>query len=292
PLLRLKLFLASWPVVWATIVLAMGVVTVTLLSRTLPYLRPENQLAPVPSSTQRIDRSDLSTLSTDRLTTLAIESFQQQNPNLGYQAIQHLLDRNDREPAQQVLKSLTGPEANQPPVYFLKGRLAWQAVEAGDRRHSIKEARTYWDMAIQRQPNVPLYQIALGFAYYAEGKLDQADRTWFQALYLLEEKRVAARQQQTHNQPIAEAQPQTNPAFDQEILTTYAGLALVLLQSAEGRPTAKRNALLSRSRELYLKVKAESPKQFHPKVLDQNWLWSKRAIQDWEMLTRTMEGRG
>lgn len=259
---------------------ATGVLAIALLgfwffqNRTL---RPGELLTDRGSSVTGVSQSNssaqnlnLKTSDTSRVTEIAIEKLSQGNIAAGQKAVEELLNRGALQQASAALAVVPKAQLDDPVVSFLRGRLAWQSVQTGSKDYEVSDARRYWETAHKQQPKSSAYLTALGFAYYAEGNFDRANQAWFDALYVSEEAQGAA-----------------NVGGDtakREVLTTYAGLAMGLQQSAQKQPAAKRASLLSESRKLRQKVMTDDPVNFQPDALSKNWLWSEKAIQDWRSL--------
>ncbi|HEY9711261.1 MAG TPA: hypothetical protein V6D48_23835, partial [Oculatellaceae cyanobacterium] len=69
-----------------------------------------------------------------------------------------------------------------------------------------------------------------------------------------------------------------------ETLNIYAGLAMGLRQVAQKLPTDKRAKTLKLSSQYQDYVMTNDRVNFHPDALSKNWLWSQKAIQDWQAL--------
>ena len=67
---------------------------------------------------------------------------------------------------------------------MLKGVWLGNLFKKGDTKYSIDDARRYWEVATQNDPDSFLYKNALGFAYYAKGNLNRANDSWFKAVEL------------------------------------------------------------------------------------------------------------
>ena len=186
-----------------------------------------------------------------------------------------------------------------PAVSFLRGRLAWQSMQTGNQDYSVDDARRYWETAVRQQAEaeqpdaatLALYQNALGFAYYAEGNWERANRAWFQALYLQEETQTTAPapESETATTPTTAAIPgaaTTAQPAKQENLMAYAGLALVIAKSAQNQPAEQRASLQNEAAKLYQKVMTENPVAFQPEALSKNWMWTEAAIKDWVALAK------
>lgn len=271
--------LRTLPKLWM-ILGALGVLAIALLSiwsavNRAP--RPEDLIAEPNSPIQSLPQSpansqivDLNTADTKKVRTIAIEHLSQGNIVAGQQAVEALLDREALLDAETALKVVEKSQLDNPAISFLRGRVAWQALKQGSRDYNISDARRYWEWAHKQQPKSVDYLTALGFAYYAEGNYDRANQAWFDALYLMEEAKAA--------------QKATASKANKDALTTYAGLALGLRQSAQKQPSDKRATLLRESQKLRRKVIADDPINFQPDALSKNWLWTENAIRDWRSL--------
>ncbi|MDH6075139.1 CHAT domain-containing protein [Chrysosporum ovalisporum CS-1034] len=163
------------------------------------------------------------------VTAKATEKLSQGNLQEGLMVVRELLNRGALSAAETCLNLIPKNQLDNPSVSFFKGRLAWQSVQSGDKKYSIDDARRYWENAVQAEPDSPLYNNALGFAYYAQGNLNGANHSWFKALTL-------ALQQQ--NNPPAKSGT-LEATISEDALTSYAGLALGLYKSAPNQPGTK-----------------------------------------------------
>ncbi|MBF2025866.1 MAG: CHAT domain-containing protein [Oscillatoriales cyanobacterium C42_A2020_001] len=221
------------------------------------------------------EANSLKNLTPAALSTLATEQLQKGNIAEAEKAIAALLDQpNLLEDADRVLQKVPSQYTNEPAIAFLKGRVAWQRW-LKQPNTSAETARALWEQAATAQPT-PQRQNALGFAYYAQGKVDRAEGAWLTSLRLSGSN---ADPTQT---------PQIAAPLKPEILTAYAGLALTAMKSAETQPANQqailRDAALKR-RQVVLQNDAVN---FRPEALalPQNWMWSEKAIQDWESLLK------
>ena len=224
---------------------------------------PSTSVPPIPSPDPN---SNLKTADTSKVTEIAIAQLSQGNLPTGQKAIEELLNRGALQSASAALAVVPKAKLDDPAVSFLRGRLAWQSVQADSRDYDLSDARRFWETAHKGQPSSSNYLTALGFAYYDEGKFDRANQAWFDALYRMEETQGTA------------------TTAKQEALTIYAGLAMGLRQSAQKQPADKRANLLKESLKLRQKVMSDDAVNFQPDALSKNWLWSQKAIQDWRSL--------
>lgn len=218
----------------------------------------------------------LKTASASNLTAIALEKFKQADFKDGYLAVEELLDRGELQNASVALAAISPQQAETSEINFLRGRVAWQSVQLGDKNYSLEDVCHYWETAIKYEPNSPLYYNALGFAYYAAGNLERANQTWFQSLYLVQEQQAA---KTTNTIPAI-----TTFSTDQIALNAYAGLAMVINKVALNQPSNKQADLLSEVMKLRQKVLHEEPVKFQPENLSKNWLWTNQTIQDWRSL--------
>ncbi|BAZ16614.1 heterocyst differentiation protein [Calothrix sp. NIES-4071] len=215
---------------------------------------------------------------TEKVTAFATEKINQGDLNTGLKAIEALLNRNALPEAETVLKLIPQQNIDNPSVTFLFGRLAWQSIQVGNKKYSIDDARRYWQTAVKAKPDSIVYTNALGFAYYAEGDINRANDSWFQALSI-----ATKAQQPTALNMSANASVQPTQRQD---LMAYAGLALGLYKSAQQQPPAKREQYLSEAVKLRQKVISEDPRSFQVDKLNQNWLWTEKITQDWKSLLK------
>ncbi|MGB7441199.1 MAG: CHAT domain-containing protein [Coleofasciculaceae cyanobacterium] len=232
----------------------------------------QGNLPSTPSPTKPESQElNLKTADTKTVTGIAIEKVTQGNITYGQNAIEALLNRGALPSAVAVLDTIPPSQINEPTVSFLKGRLAWQYVQAGNEDYSVDDARRFWVIAHKQQPESWTYLNALGFAYYAEGDFQRANNAWFEAM----------RRIQTEDEATEDAATSAK-----ETLSTYAGLALGLWKSSQDLELSadKQESLLKESLKFRNKVMADDPINFQPDALSKNWLWSEQTIQDWRSL--------
>ncbi|UBF27764.1 tetratricopeptide repeat protein [Kovacikia minuta CCNUW1] len=242
-----------------------------LLSSQLAGSLPKILAEQPPPSVENID--ELKRANPSVVAAIATQQFDQGNIQAGQRAIEVLLERKELTQAAAALTPILSQKGNSPTINFLMGRLAWEFVQVGNSLYHVEDARHAWEKAANLEPGSIAFQNALGFAYYAEGNLELATQTWLQALQLADggpTKTVA-------NQ-------QVNPTSSQETLTAYAGLAMVLMKKAEKEPPRKGAIIRSEAINLRRRVLAGDSANFKPESLEQNWLWSKNAVEDWEKL--------
>ncbi|AFY35719.1 cell division protein HetF [Calothrix sp. PCC 7507] len=213
------------------------------------------------------------------VTAIATEKLNQGDLKGGLEAVEELLNRGVLPSAEAALKIVPQKQIDDAAVNFLKGRLAWQSVQSKDKKYSIDDARRYWETAVKSQPDSFVYRNALGFAYYVENDLNRANDSWFQALKLaLEQPNKVAASISTK-----EVLP-TKGAVPKEALTSYAGLALGFYKSAYNQPDVKQSHYISEAIKLRQMIINNDPINFQVDKLSHNWLWTDKAISDWESL--------
>ncbi|MEH2162685.1 MAG: cell division protein HetF [Nostoc sp.] len=217
---------------------------------------------------QKQQNIDLQIADTKIVTATATEKLSQGDLQSGLLAVEELLNRGALTAAEAALKLIPSKQADDPSVNFYKGRLAWQSIQTGDNNYSVDDARRYWEMATKAKPESPLYNNALGFAYYAEGNLNRANDSWFKAL----------------NLALKEQNPDLKTAVPEDALSSYAGLALGLYKSALSQSNGKQTQYLNEAIKLRLMVLKSDPVNFQVDKLAKNWLWTEKAIEDWRSL--------
>lgn len=222
----------------------------------------------VPIST--IDRANLEKQSTSEVTASALQFFNHGRFSDAIVATEALLNREALQQAQATLEQVPKTERDHPEINFLKGRLAWQFVQKGDKNYSVDDARRYWEEAIKSHPQSLKYHNALGFALYGEGNLEGARRVWLDALQL------------SQSQPQASGEVKSS----EQTLTPLVGLGLVLMQQLEKMPPATRQEELNKAIALRQQVLTTDPLNFQENALIKNWMWSAKAIQDWRTLQK------
>lgn len=213
----------------------------------------------------------------EQLLADATQHFNQKEFAAGEKLVATLLDRNALKEAAAALAAVPAERANAPSVSFLKGRLIWQSAKAGDANANPQEARRLWEDAASRQPKNPDLFQALGFAYYNEGRLEEAKKAFSAAIFLREsESDTAGTEVSTGSSATSQAK-----------LMNYAGLALTLWKDAANNGANDPQGNLSKARKAYQLVLSSSGANFQPQNLNQNWLWNQSMVQDWQSLSQT-----
>ncbi len=255
------------PIFWGVLGVA-GVAAIALLGLwSVQNSSSEIAKPPIPSPTVTQPNTPLDT---PGLTTAAINAFSRGDLPAGEFAVEELLNRQALVEAKSALEAVPKQQIDRPTISFLRGRLVWQFIKIGNQDYSSDDARRYWETALKKSPNSNVYRNALGFAYYAEGKFDQAVNVWHDALYKPEQKSA-------------------NAVASQDILNTYAGLSLGLYQLANTVPDDRKSKLLNESLRLRQKVMRDDRLGFQPDELNKNWMWPEKAIKDWRSLLQIQQ---
>ena len=237
-----------------------------------PNVVPIHQSQPNPSTPQ----INFKTVETKVVTAIATEKLSQGDLEAGLEAVEELLNRNVLSNAEAALNAVPQELADNPSVYFFKGRLAWQSIQTGDNKYSVDDARRYWESAVKAKPDSLLYTNSLGFAYYAQGNINRANDSWFKALsFAVREQNKSAASPTTFS---------SSKPVPRDALTAYAGLALGLYKTANNQPVGKREQYLNEAIKLRQMVTKEDPINFEMRELGKNWLWTEKALQDWKGL--------
>ena len=110
--------------------------------------------------------------------------------------------------------------------------------------------------------------------------IDRANDSWLQALDLSSKKNAAQNVSNSNNLMSVSA------FVDKEALTAYAGLALGLYQSSQNLSSDKKVKYISEAVKFHRKVMKDDAKSFQRNSLAQNWLWTEKAIGDWQSLLK------
>lgn len=204
--------------------------------------------------------------SSESITAKASEHFLQGELDAGVKQVEILLDREVLNFANTAIDYVPKSQLDNPAISFIRGRIAWQALQKGDTNYGLDDVRRFWELAVKGDRTNSTYHNALGFAYYAEGDLRRANQTWLKVLELTETK-------------------VNNPPPNSEALTAYAGLALVSYQSALEKPPEQQQELRKQAAQLRQLVLETDPVNFQLDALGKNWLWTPLALQEWRSLS-------
>ena len=193
------------------------------------------------------------------LMTIATQGFAKGDVRKSQEAIESLMDNGNLVEAQTALESATAAQKEIAPIAYLQGRLSWQFAQKDEATHSVQDARRFFAIATQKNPNSPAFQNALGFAYYTENDIPRATDAWTQAQTL------------TQKEPTLET------------ATADAGLALNYWQAAQkgGKDSPRLKAEAVKLRDRALKAR---PSDFTDAALSKNWLWTLKMIADWKQV--------
>ncbi|MGF1514310.1 MAG: CHAT domain-containing protein [Elainellaceae cyanobacterium] len=275
--------LISSRAVWLLLLLPVGLVMALGAIELAQRSDESSDNIPVEQVEGEVALDNLGNASTQEVMALASGFFSAGDIDSGEVALTELLDRGTLAEAEEVLQAVPDEQIADSRISFLQGRLEWEGIKRGDRDANVRDARRYWDFAVQQSPS-PLYYNALGFALYTEGRTEAAMDAWLETLALLEQQGVAA---YPGNPLAAEGQitlnvPEqiTNP----DALTAYAGIALTMAQMA-AEPSPEQPAdLLSKAVQIQQVVMQGDPVQFQPENLKQSWLWPNGMVEEWRIL--------
>ncbi|MEA5567937.1 cell division protein HetF [Anabaena sp. UHCC 0399] len=232
------------------------------LLRDIPFIPTQPLSSPVQIPT------DIRQMPTQMVTTIATEKLNQGDLDAGLKAVEELLNRNVLPPAETALNLIPSKQAQKASVNFLRGRLVWQFLQTGNTKYGIDDARRYWENAVKANPDSVLYKNALGFAYYAESNVNRANNSWFRASSLALEAQKSGSQTKVPD----------------DLLTSYAGLALGLYKSAQSFSGNRRTQYINEAIKLRQTVLENDPLNFQINKLSNNWLWTEATLADWRSL--------
>ena len=258
----------------------LGTVGVSAIAAAIGLNLWQNQMHDIPTIPESLSNSNhsdvnLKTDATGIVTAYATDKLSRGDLKTGLMAVDELFDRNALNNAKTALDIIPQYQADNPSVNFIKGRLGWQSLQAGDNTYSVDDVRRYWETAVKAKPDSPLYANALGFAYYAEGDLNKAIDSWFKALNVSLKERSGS----VSPTPVA-----TETPLPKEAIIAYAGLALGLYKNAHNQQDDKRERYINEAIKLRQMVVKQDPESFAPDKLAKNWLWTKKTIEDWRDL--------
>lgn len=161
---------------------------------------------------------------------------------------------------------------------FLRGRAQWELYKRQPQgvrgNYSPNDAIGSWERALELEPRWPDALIALGFAYYAKGDLDQAEAVWQQAVDVSQ-----GRQPFTAAAIAATVEPKTDGSG---IANAYAGLAMVHYRFSEIEIGTDPDALKQQAIEEKNLALADTGTAFLRSNLGHSWLWIDSTIGDWD----------
>jgi len=275
------------PAVWVPLGTAglLAIVFVTGWEALRYLISPSPEIPELPampfSSAASPDAANLAALDTAQVTAIASTRFNQGDLAEAQEAVAVLLDRNALPQAASALEVVPRDQIDDPDISFLRGRLAWQSLQVGNTDYGKDDVRRFWETAAKGQPDVPQYHLALGFAYHAEENSRAAIEAWQQTLMLLNSQLSGAA-------PSADANktPSTELLTNQDALTAYAGMALAFKQIADELEPEPAKEYLSHAVKFHRLVVERAPTAFQPSALSRDWLWTERAIENWQALSK------
>ena len=203
--------------------------------------------------------------------TSAIGALTEDNPETAAKFITQLLDQSDIEAASGVLGSASAQQLREPPIAFVRGRLAWQEYTTGRGTGTAYDAQRYWDTAVKADPNFLEAWVALGFSHYVLGDYHGAKDAWEQAVTL-------------DRKALQDIDPAGQRRFAFKLTTdAYAGLAMVNQKLGELSPTEREQEQYQQKAETYLSQAVNvEPMLLDPETLALEWIWSPELISFWQ----------
>jgi tetratricopeptide (TPR) repeat protein len=190
------------------------------------------------------------------LVATATEEFNKQNPRRGQESVEALLNQNALVAAETALTAASSDQLNIHGISYLRGRLSWQFAAQGNTLHSTQDARRYWVIAAQKEPNNWAYQNALGWSYYMEKNYDLSTSAWTQVLTLTESDKTS-----------------------KDRAMANIGLALNYMQASK-KDSKKAQSLKVEAVKLRDRAFKARPNDFTEKSIINNWLWTEKMIGD------------
>ena len=200
--------------------------------------------------------SNTSNSNTSALVATATQEFNKQNPRRGQEAVEALLNQNALVAAETALNAATPDQINIHGISYLRGRLSWQFAAQGNILHSAQDARRYWALAAQKEPNNSAYQNVLGWSYYVEKNYDLSTSAWTQVLTLTESDQTSKDRSMAN-----------------------LGLALNYMQMSK-KDSKKAQSLKAEAIKLRDRAFKARPDDFTEKSIGKNWLWTEKMIGD------------
>ena len=219
----------------------------------------------VPSTAAIVPPNDWATTDTNTVKAIALQALRQKQLPIALQAIEALLapNRNAVATARDVLQTWPNSQ-DTAETLFLRGRITWQLARQQQPDYSFFDAQRLWELATREAPDDPRYRLALGFAYFQNQDLDQAEQSFAEVINLAPTPQGAAL---GSDGPIA----------------AQAGLGLVAqARSQRGDPPAAEH--LQRAIGYRNQVQASAGSRFETAALSQNWLWTELALNQWQQL--------
>ncbi|HEY9647819.1 MAG TPA: hypothetical protein V6C88_15695, partial [Chroococcidiopsis sp.] len=229
-------------------------------------------------------QEQLQAADTGIVTQEAITQFGQGNAKAGSRAVEELLNRGALQEAKVALDAVPHNQIDDPQINFLRGRLVWEFVKRSNPDYQVSDARRFWNTAAKDEPKSVRYLTALGFALYAEGKLEESLVTLCKAVAIAPSDNA----DQDLNRSVGGVQcPLSNtPPADPDILNAYAGIALVLVQTEVDENSSPDTTGKAQIEAIAIKkaVLSANPTHYEPQSLAQDWLWTEQMLEEWRSL--------
>lgn len=198
------------------------------------------------------------------------------NPEVAVLALNEMAAAGNQRKALSQILSLGGTD--DPTLLFSKGQLQWDLMNQDsfvDNSIGPAEAARSWQNALEAQPNWLEAQVALGFAYYEGGFLEDAIETWENAL-------GAGKEQNLPILTLHEIPQDTVIQNAPTKLHAQLGLAMAYYQQSEqGLTEADSNPLLATAASYWQDVLRATRNEDVTDDLSFHWLWTEQALADW-----------
>jgi tetratricopeptide (TPR) repeat protein len=197
-------------------------------------------------------------------------------------AISSMTQAQKFKSASTLLATVNREQQTDARVAFLTGQAQWGNYNQKNTDFAASDVSASWTRAIEAEPDWVEAYVALGFAYYEQGNWSEAQNAWQTAIDRANKARPK----------FADTLVSLQYNREQFIQNAYAGLTLVALKYAQpdNQDLVTQKAYLDEAQRHYIKVINEGYNDFQMPQLSQNWMWSEKALADWENLPTRLEG--
>ena len=200
------------------------------------------------------------------------------NPESNVLVLNQLAAAGEHNKALSRILSLGG--IDDPTLLFSKGQLQWDLMNQRtfvDNAVGSAEAARSWRDALNVQPDWLDPQVALGFAYYEDGLLEDAIDVWKNAIDT----------GRAYDIPILTLHEisQDTPALQNTPTKLHAQLGLAMAyyqQSKQGATEDDRQFLLTLAAAHWRDGLRDASNEDVTDDLSSHWLWSEQALADWQ----------
>lgn len=242
---------------------------------------PLNWFAPSPS-TPTIETSSEPDVSSPVITGTSTADVQQ---------LEEMAAASNQDAAIAQIDALPESTTN-PSLLFMRGQLQWDLMreiplnDVQSIEEQASNAAVTWGDALGEQPNWVDAQVAIGFAYYERGSWDEAIEMWTAAI----EK--GRRYEESAKLLLLNGGQRTNVHSAPMQVHAQAGLAMVYARQAEEQTVEslekeRLRSLALDSWKTVLEI-AEDQNFTANGELPTHWLWSEKALEDWQKAYGTL----